>query len=274
MDGIKREPSVATTIGVGGSVPPPPAAAGGVASSSSFYDPEIGRSAQEELEDKIFTKEIRQGFIRKVYGIIALQLLMTTAVSAVFLFVDPIRVWMHLHGQPVIITAAILMLVTSIPLLCCQAASRRFPWNYLLLFFFTLAESVLVGSITSFYSEKTVLIAVGGTAVITIGLSLFACQSRYDFTSCLGILFVLTLNLMIFGFLCMLLPKWAHILYSSLALLLFSVYLVVDTQLVVGRGKLRLSEDDYIVAAMMIYVDVITIFLQLLRLVAAVTDNN
>lgn len=45
-------------------------------------------------------------FSRKVYGIIALQLLMTTAVSAVFLFVEPIRVWMHLHGQPIIITAA------------------------------------------------------------------------------------------------------------------------------------------------------------------------
>lgn len=166
------------------------------------------------------------------------------------------------------------MLVTSIPLMCCEAASRRYPVNYILLFFFTLAESVLVGSITSFYSEKTVLIAVGGTAVITIGLSLFACQSRYDFTSCMGVLFVLTLNLMVFGFLCMLLPKWAHVLYSSLALLLFSVYLVVDTQLVVGRGKLRLSEDDYIVAAMMIYVDIITIFLQLLRLVSAATGDN
>lgn len=66
MDSIKREPSAATTIGVGGLPlsPPPAAAGGGGVASSSFYDPEIGRSAQEELEDKIFTKEIRQGFIR------------------------------------------------------------------------------------------------------------------------------------------------------------------------------------------------------------------
>lgn len=43
---------------------------------------------------------------RKVYGIIALQLLMTTGVSALFLFVEPIRLWMRVNGQPLIITAA------------------------------------------------------------------------------------------------------------------------------------------------------------------------
>ncbi|PFH33891.1 nmda receptor glutamate-binding chain [Besnoitia besnoiti] len=262
----KSERSVATGVG------PVP-----TGRTSSFYDPEIGgaaRTAQEEIDEKIFTKEIRQGFIRKVYGIIAMQLIATAGVTALFLFVKPVQAWFLLHGQPVMIAASVLLLVTSIPLVCCESASRRFPVNYLLLFVFTVAESVLVGAITSHYSEKTVLIAVAGTAAITIGLSLFACQVKYDFTSWVGILFILMLNLMIFGLFCFILPKWAQILYSSLALLVFSIYLVVDTQLVIGRGKLRLSEDDYIVAALMIYVDIITIFLHLLRLVAAATDNN
>ncbi|CBZ54954.1 Os03g0795800 protein, related [Neospora caninum Liverpool] len=262
----KSENSVATGVG--------PAPAGRM---PSYYDPEIGgaaRTAQEEIDERIFTKEIRQGFIRKVYTIIALQLITTAAVTALFLFVDPVRAWFLTHGQPVIIAAGVVLLVTSIPLVCCEGASRRFPFNYLLLCVFTLAESVLVAAVTAHYSEKTVLIAVAGTAVITVGLSLFACQVKYDFTSWVGVLFIFALNLMIFGLFCIFLPKWAQVLYSSLALLLFSIYLVVDTQLIVGRGKLRLSEDDYIVAALMIYVDIITIFLHLLRLVASATDNN
>lgn len=68
MGDIKREASIATAVGGGGeagvSNRPPVVAAS--SSSSSFYDPEIGRSAQEEFEEKIFTKEIRQGFIRYV----------------------------------------------------------------------------------------------------------------------------------------------------------------------------------------------------------------
>ncbi|EPR60811.1 nmda receptor glutamate-binding chain [Toxoplasma gondii GT1] len=262
----KSENSIATGVG------PTP-----VGRVPSYYDPEIGgaaRTAQEEIDERIFTKEIRQGFIRKVYAIIAMQLVLTAAVTSLFLFVEPIRTWFLLHGQPVFIVATVVLFATTIPLLCCDGVLRRFPYNYLLLGAFTLAESILVAGVTAHYSEKTVLIAVAGTAVITIGLSLFACQVKYDFTSWVGVLFILTLNLMIFGIFCIFLPKWAQVLYSSLALLLFSIYLVVDTQLLVGRGKLRLSEDDYIVAALMIYVDIITIFLQLLRLVAAATDNN
>jgi FtsH-binding integral membrane protein len=44
--------------------------------------------------------------------------------------------------------------------------------------------------------------------------------------------------------------------------------LIHDTQLIVGKGKWKLGLDDYIVGALIIYVDIITIFLYLLALFA------
>ena len=41
---------------------------------------------------------------------------------------------------------------------------------------------------------------------------------------------------------------------------------MVDVQLIAGKGRHHIKHDDYIVGAMMIYVDLIQIFLLLLQL--------
>lgn len=40
-------------------------------------------------------KEIRLGFIRKVYGLLTIQLLATVAIAAVFLLVKPVQGFIH-----------------------------------------------------------------------------------------------------------------------------------------------------------------------------------
>ena len=53
---------------------------------------------------------------------------------------------------------------------------------------------------------------------------------------------------------------------SAVAVFLFSIYLIVDTQLVIGKHSQLLELDDYILGALLIYLDIIQIFLELLRL--------
>lgn len=60
---------------------------------------------------------------------------------------------------------------------------RRSPTNYLLLTLFTAAESVMVGFICIQYTQESVLIALGLTAFLVLALSLFACQTKVDFTA-------------------------------------------------------------------------------------------
>lgn len=40
-------------------------------------------------------KEIRLGFIRKVYGLLAIQLLATLTITTVFMQVSPIKAFIH-----------------------------------------------------------------------------------------------------------------------------------------------------------------------------------
>lgn len=63
-----------------------------------------------------------------------------------------------------------------IGLACCGDVRRQYPTNYILLTVFTLAESFMVATISSYYRADTVVLCIGMTFVITVGLTLFAMQ--------------------------------------------------------------------------------------------------
>ncbi len=46
----------------------------------------------------------------------------------------------------------------------------------------------------------------------------------------------------------------------------YSIYLIIDTQLIIGGRNQELSLDNYILGAAMLYIDIIQLFLQILRL--------
>lgn len=54
---------------------------------------------------------------------------------------------------------------------------------------------------------------------------------------------------------------------------LFSVYLVFDLQMVMGGHKYELSADEYVFATLNLYMDIINIFLYILRLVSESQRN-
>lgn len=74
--------------------------------------------------------------------------------------------------------------------------------------------------------------AVGITAAVCIGLTIFAFQTKWDFTMMGGILFVFVLLLMLFGIIAMFTrSNVVHLVYSCCGALLFSVYLICEYQI-------------------------------------------
>merc|ERR1719221_2441385 len=59
---------------------------------------------------------------------------------------------------------------------------RRVPTNYVLLSLFTFFESVVVGFVSAQYTQESVVIAMGITALVVVSLTIFACQTKMDFT--------------------------------------------------------------------------------------------
>lgn len=160
-----------------------------------------------------------------------------------------------------------VLIVTEITLICCEGVRRKHPINMILLFVFTVSMSFFVGIIASTYEPDTVFTAAGATALIVLALTIFSFQTKWDFTGMAPYLFVALVCLMIFGFFAAIFrSNTAYIVYACIGVLIFSMYLVYDTQMLIGGKKYQLSEEEYIFAALTIYIDVIQIFLYLLEL--------
>ena len=113
------------------------------------------------------------------------------------------------------------------------------------------------------------LIAAIMTATIVIALTLYACTTETDFTICGGFLFMVSLGFLAATILNIFIKShFLSILLSFAGALLFGVYLIFDTQIIVGKHGSSLSIDDYIMGAMMLYIDIINLFIQILKILS------
>ncbi|KAJ9582266.1 hypothetical protein L9F63_003395 [Diploptera punctata] len=151
---------------------------------------------------------------------------------------------------------------------CCGNIRRQAPHNYIFLFIFTLAESFFLGIFASFFEAESVIIAVGITAAVCLGLTLFAFQTKWDFTVMGGALFAALIILILFGIIATFIPgRIINLVYAACGALLFSLFLVYDTQLMIGgKHKYTISPEEYIFAALNLYLDVINIFVYILAI--------
>lgn len=119
-----------------------------------------------------------------------------------------------------------------------------------------------------------VMLAVGITAAVCLGLTIFAFQTKIDFTGLHTFLFVAVLVLLIFGMVAIIWQgKVMTLVYASLGAFIFSIYLIYDTQMMIGgKHKYSISPEEYIFAALSLYLDVINIFLYILTIIGATRD--
>nr|XP_029735858.1 protein lifeguard 1-like isoform X1 [Aedes albopictus] len=226
-------------------------------------DPE----SQVEIRGMSFSEEsIRKAFIRKVYLILTVQLAITMAFISLFMYHKPARIW-TMENPWVGTIAFVTMFVVLIIMACCGEMRRKTPHNFIFLAMFTAAQGLMLGIVATAYDSNEVLKAVGITCAICVGLTLFSFQTKWDFTVMGGFLFVGLLVVFIFGIIVAFFPgSAASSVYSACGALLFSLYLIYDTQLMIGGNhKYSISPEEYIFAALNLYLDIINIFLFILR---------
>lgn len=234
-------------------------------------DPEMGLPASAPSGGSVnpfSDKNIRMGFIRKVYAILSVQLLITAAIIAAFIFVPDLNKFAKTNGIAMTM-AGIGSLVILLVLTCCGDLMRNYPTNFVLLFLFTILNGISLAGACVFYKRDEVMMAVGITAVIFVLLTMFAMQTAIDFTGCSAISFVLIILLLIFGIVVALFPsRTLQMVYSCCGAAIFCFYIVMDTQLIVGGAKRQcsLSPEDYIAGALMLYLDAINLFLFILQI--------
>ncbi|GAB5574010.1 protein lifeguard 1 isoform X1 [Prionailurus iriomotensis] len=174
---------------------------------------------------------IRMGFLRKVYSILSLQVLLTTVTSSFFLYFESIRTFVHER---------------------------------------TLFEALTVAFVVSFYDIYIILQAFILTTAVFLGLTAYTLQSKRDFSKFGAGLFAVLWILCLSGILKLFFyNETVELVLAAVGALLFCGFIIYDTHSLMHR----LSPEEYVLAAISLYLDVINLFLHLLRFLEAVNKK-
>ncbi|KAK0087580.1 hypothetical protein PV326_005135, partial [Microctonus aethiopoides] len=143
---------------------------------------------------------------------------------------------------------------------------KEHPTNLILLSIFTIIQSYTVGTIVTLYDTRIVIEALFITLAIVIGLTAYAFQSKKDFSFMGFGLFAGLMALLIGGIMQIFIQSAIlEIVISICGALLFALFIIYDTHMMMQI----LSPEEYILAAINIYLDIINLFLHILRALAA-----
>lgn len=155
--------------------------------------------------------------------------MVTLGIICLFVFVEEVHNYVHYHSE-IFWVAFGMTFVCLIAIMCFGNLRRIYPLNYVFLGIFTICEGILLGSASATFRTEEIIMAVSITAILVVTLTLFAFQTKIDFTITSGFVVVSMVLLIIFGvFVILYRDKILTIIYSSVAALLFCFYLIFDT---------------------------------------------
>eukprot|EP00038_Savillea_parva_P006963 m.167011 g.167011 ORF g.167011 m.167011 type:complete len:256 (+) comp12767_c0_seq1:34-801(+) len=203
--------------------------------------------------------EVRLGFVRKVFAIVAAQLLCTVTICAA-VFVSPsLRTFLQLRPQ-----LSLFSCFVALGLLFALLGNRhKSPLNMQLLAAFTVAESVAVATVLSTMNGIIVMQAAVLTGAVVCGLLLFTFQTKRDFTPLNSVLITALYVMIGISFIQIMFPfsSQTTMLHSAIGASVFSMFIIVDVQMMLKK----VSTDEYILCAINLYLDILNLFLEILK---------
>ena len=232
------------------------------------------RHGSEEIPEELSTKlsdNSRMPFIRKVYGILFGQFFLT-AVWIAIVASDRVSFIAFFRAHPELLLLALVCELTCLYALgCYQSVARSVPTNYILLAVFTFSMSYAVSYTTVLYEPTDIMAAAFLTAAVVGGLTLYALTTKTDYNAFAAFIWSMSLVLLATFILALFIRnRFMSLAVSVLVMMLLCVFIIYDTQLIFGEKSSQFSIDDYIFAAMVLYIDIIRLFLEILRILGKV----
>ncbi len=221
-----------------------------------------------EFSKHSIEESIRIGFIRKVYGIIALQLIITFF-CCILTFFKSVSEFM-INNSYLIFICLIIQITLIIIMGCSGLCSSKnlfkiFPYNYIFLILFTLSMGYIVATLCAVVDKTIVLSAIGMTLGITVALTLYAIKTENKFNLMHAFLFTfITMISELLLFLFFFNYQFYVTLELFVGLIVYCAYLIFDTQMIIDKFGNGYEIDDYIIAALNVYLDIIQIFIRIL----------
>lgn len=211
----------------------------------------------------------RATLVRRTYGLVFLSVIITV-IGTAFAFSQP-SLMAAVARHPII-----SMLALFVPLIMAQRAARDFPKNVILTGIFTFVEGIFIAPFL-YMAERNAPGVSGQAALLTLGafgvLSVYAVFSKRDFSAWGSFFIVGLVVLLIASVINMFVASAAAGLWiAAVGVLVFSGLLVFDTWRIVRSGQY--GQDDYVLAAVTIYLDLLNMFMFIITLLGGRGDRR
>lgn len=219
-------------------------------------------------------KSIRQAFVSKVYSILTVQLIFTSILIAAFVLNNETKAYFA-KSQGWMYLGFLIFFVTFLVLVCMESARRSAPLNFVLLSVMTLGYGLVAAVVSCRYNTTTVMAAFLATGLSCLIVAALARSSSIDITNCGTTLCLLGFAHMIIALVLILIfpSRMTSMIIAVCGALLCSLYLMFDLQLIMGGRKCELSPEEYILGAVMLYVDIVQLFLYMLSIFSSLSDD-
>ena len=203
----------------------------------------------------------RATLVRRTYAVVFLGIIVT-CLGAAFAISQP-SIMSAVAAHPFLMLIAVFA-----PLFLVMRNVRAFPQNVILTGLFTFAEGVWLAPLL-YMAERSQPGVTNQAALLTLGtfaaLTAFVWFSRRDFSAwgsffMVGLVVLLITSLMNIFFR----SQVAGLYISAAAVFVFGGLLVFDTWRILRSGQY--GEQDYVAAAVQIYLDLLNMFLAILSL--------
>ncbi len=202
--------------------------------------------------------------LRNTYFLLSLTLLFSALMAGIA---------MKTHAQPL---NWIIQLVGMFGLLFLTMWQRNSVWGVICVFAFTGFVGYTLGPIMNMYikefsnGSELILTSLGATGIIFVALSGYVLTTKKDFNFLGGFLFIALLG----GILLSLAGVLFHLPFMQIAMsgvfvVIFSGYILYNTSQILHGG-----ETNYVMATITLYLDILNLFLSLLRILSYFAGNR
>ncbi len=230
-------------------------------------------SSFAQFEDK----KLRKKFVRKTLFTFSLSLFTTLGFCIGFKNIPTIDTFVKSElGEALYILSVSTTFLTMFVCLCCEDLLRKTPSKYIIYSLFVLAVSYSLG-ISSLYIKGDLLyISIIITTGTTTSLILYSFIATTDFTEYYTYLVAIFFSLILIGIVNIFFNNTIiQIIISGGGALVFACFIVFDMQMILGQKhiKYKYSIDDFILAAMSLYLDVINMFLYIIQFLTLTSSD-
>lgn len=230
-------------------------------------------SSFDQFEDK----RLRKKFVRKTLFTFSLSLFTTLGFCIGFKNLPNANNFIKSElGEALYILSVSTTFLTMFVCLCCENLLRKSPSKYIIYSLFVLAVSYSLG-ITSLYIRGDILyISIIITTGTTTSLILYSFIATTDFTEYYTYVVAIFMCLIFIGIVNIFFNNTIiQVIISGGGALVFACFIIFDMQMILGQKhiKYKYSIDDFILAAMSLYLDVINMFLYIIQFLTLTSSD-